>query len=449
MSNIFEKYSGIPISRQAPRFQFPDYRIIKGTSGAEYYYFPNMAQPLLSVRIIYSFDVGRMPTAGAAYFATQLLKSGTKSRSALQFAEEADAIGATFNFSSSQDDASCYFVALSEFADRALDLLIDAVSAPAFLPDETERLKKKHIAQIAQEAADPNYLCRLAFNSVYFAGHPYSLPLYGTEESISQISASEARRVWHEIIAAQPPKVIIAGNADAEPIIEFIENKLGVKGSSSPIEKKTYAITEEKKTRIIIADKASAPQTTLQFGRPAPPMLSPDYSAAQLANTLFGGYFMSALNRKIREEMGLTYGIYSYIANRRNGSPLIISSNLNKENTRQAIDCIIDEMRKFSTEPADANEIFTAQQYILGSFLRSTETPQDVANLIHACIVNGVHTDFYNQYYDFITKATPDSIAEAQKKYFVPEYLTISLVGPEDFLVNEIEGMGGYTLFVP
>lgn len=441
MSNIFEKYSGIPISREAPRFKFPDYRIIQGSSGAEYYYFPNMAQPLVSVRLIYSFDVGRLPEAGSAYFATQLLKSGTSRRSALEFAEEADSIGASFNFNTSQDDASCSFVTLSEFATRALDLLIDAVTDPAFSEDETERLKKKHIAQILQEAADPNYLCRLAFNSVYYQGHPYSQPLYGTEETISKITAGAARRTWHEVISNCPPKVIIAGNTEAEPIIDYIERRISHKGNILQNDRNTYSAQEVKQTRIIIADKGSAPQTTLQFGRPAPSMHSPDYSAIQLANTLFGGYFMSILNRKIREEMGLTYGIYSYIANRRNGSPLIISSNLNKENTRQAIDCIIEEMLKFAAAPAEADELFTAQQYVLGSFLRSTETPQDVANLIHSCIINGVGTDFYDKYYAFITSATPESIFEAQKKYFQPEYLTLSLVGPEEFLAKEIEGL--------
>ena len=61
---------------------------------------------------------------------------------------------------------------------------------------------------------------------------------------------------------------------------------------------------------------AGSLQASMRMGRPGPAPRHPDTHRLKLLVNVFGGYFGSRLMRNIREDKGLTYGIYASVAPR-------------------------------------------------------------------------------------------------------------------------------------
>ena len=104
-----------------------------------------------------------------------MMDEGTASRSALQIAEELAGSGATlgaFGAGSSTRDRS--LSALKDKLDPALAVFGDVVLNPSFPADELERLRRRRIAQIQQEGAQPiGIALRVLPGLIYGADHAY------------------------------------------------------------------------------------------------------------------------------------------------------------------------------------------------------------------------------------------------------------------------------------
>ena len=96
-----------------------------------------------------------------------------------------------------------------------------------------------------------------------------------------------------------------------------------------------------------------------------------------IANEILGGYFGSRLMKNIREEKGLTYGIYSQSVTYMQGSYWVIGADIKKDLVNLAIDEINNEVTLLENKGVDQDELEIVTNYMAGSFLASINTPFD------------------------------------------------------------------------
>src|SRR4051794_4859351 len=74
-------------------------------------------------------------------FVVELMKEGTKTRSAEQIAEEAASMGGTVDTATGADQSTVAIDVLSEFGPKAVDLIADLLQNPAFPQKDFERIR--------------------------------------------------------------------------------------------------------------------------------------------------------------------------------------------------------------------------------------------------------------------------------------------------------------------
>ncbi|MDZ7934177.1 MAG: pitrilysin family protein [Emticicia sp.] len=170
-------------------------------------------------------------------------------------------------------------------------------------------------------------------------------------------------------------------------------------------------------------------QSSIRLGRKLFNRSHPDFFKFIVMNTIFGGYFGSRLMKNIREEKGFTYGISSSLIPQREGGYLIIGTDVKKEFTQQTIDEIHKEIIRLQTEQLSENELETAKNYMIGSFVGSLNTPFEIADRQKVVILENLPSDFYQNYIQQINAVSSADVMEIANKYFNSEELCEVVVG--------------------
>ncbi len=124
--------------------------------------------------------------AGAATLMTALLEEGSGELDSTGFATAREDLNARFGFSASRDDIAVSATMLAENLDASVDLLRGALVEPRFDADAVERVRGQLLSMIRQAETDPRELASKAFFAQAFPDHPYSRPVDGTLETVSE-----------------------------------------------------------------------------------------------------------------------------------------------------------------------------------------------------------------------------------------------------------------------
>ena len=123
-----------------------------------------------------------------------------------------------------------------------------------------------------------------------------------------------------------------------------------------------------------------------------------------------GGYFGSRLNRSIREELGLTYGIKASLRYFRQGSFFTISAQTSKENISRVISETINEIKNFSERPMGEDEFMDVKRYMQSLRASYIDSPFEITDYLIAQYINQQDSEAFNREQDFLESATPESI---------------------------------------
>ena len=123
-------------------------------------------------------------------------------------------------------------------------------------------------------------------------------------------------------------------------------------------------------------------QTNIKTGQLWVPRNHEHHTGLMVLNTVFGGYFGSRLMKNIREEKGMTYGIYSSFDAFTKAGYFYISSDVSSENIERTLDEVSLEIRKIKNEYIDEAELKMVKNYLLGQTLNLIDGPFATAQLI-------------------------------------------------------------------
>src|SRR5258708_25075197 len=113
---------------------------------------------------------------GAAFMTAGLLRKGTKTRSAEQFASDLDFIGGTFNSFATADATLISAEFVTKDVGKGLDLLSDALMNPAFPEDEFNKLLKQRVDGLKSAKDQGEGVIGLYYNALFFRHHPFARP---------------------------------------------------------------------------------------------------------------------------------------------------------------------------------------------------------------------------------------------------------------------------------
>jgi zinc protease len=427
----------------SPRFELPKYEEIKLSNGLPVILIPDNTLPYFSmVMLIRSGSAADgLRTPGEANFVSELLDKGTRKLNAMVLADRWASLGAEFTSSVGEDFTFVNCNGLSTSREELLKTFAQVLTEPSFTQGEFNRLKKRKLAQLAKVSDDPGSYANLRYNEYLYADHPYAHPSVGTRRGVQSLRRRDVIRFYFKHYRPNNATLAVVGKFDSK-IREQLETHFG-QWKSSPIQEskvKDIAPIENKEIRLVSREDLA--QTQILLGHHGVERKNSDFLSLRVANTILGGGFASRLNQRIRDDLGLTYTVYSYFDARKERGPFTIGTFTRNEKVGEMISEIDTLYKSFVEKGVTSEELKEAKGQLRGTFPRALETPEKLALNLLLLRAYGISDDYLKNYLRNLDDVTVAQVNAAIKKHMNPEKMRVLVYGPSKKVLPQLRPLG-------
>ena len=367
--------------------------------------------------------------AGLSELTQNLLLKGTRHRTARQVTNQLEAIGARLSCAAGRDASALSLVTPAAAFGAGLEILFDILLHPSFPEEEVARERDLMLQKM--RACEDQLLAKSLelLAEQYYGTHPYHKPLVGYPDTVSRLHREEAVSWFAERYVPSATIVSVVGMFDPNLLLRRLESSLGTfpGGACSP------APQAELPKRIRPSEtyrERESEASWISIGYPAPEVTHEDYPAMEVVDGVMGGSMSSRLFVELRERRGLAYEIGSSYAARPGPSLYALYIGTRPEQTEEARDAILEQVREIRDRPVPAEELARAKTYLKGTFVMSQERNIGRASLLARAQLLGLGRRFTDRYPEMIDQVTAADVLHAARRYFDDNYTLAALVPP-------------------
>jgi predicted Zn-dependent peptidase len=390
------------------------------SNGVPVYYINAGKEPVVGIELLLpNAGTKHEAQSGSSFFAIKMLAEGTQRRTAFSISNFVDSYGAYLQLNPGIDYSSLEIYTLKKYTDALLSLVVELLTEATFPDDELEKLKAIQVQKIRVSNEKTSVVASKKMRSVLFgADQPYGRAL--TEVKVSSVERESLWPFYQNNIASKW-EIIVSGQVDDE-VLTLLEKHIGtlpLENLETESQKDVWSSLSGKKKHLVA--KENNLQSSLRIGMPLVQKNDPDFIPIQVLNTVLGGYFGSRLMKNIREEKGLTYGIYSSIVSLQEAGYLVIGTDVKKELTQKALAEIYREIDILREQPIDEIELNTVKNYMAGRLLTSINTPFALAEKFKGVHLYGLDYSYYEDYLKVVNTISAATLQQLAQRCFTKE----------------------------
>ena len=406
-----------PDRTQAPPFQLSsDYSLTQPeafslSGGQPVYAFRDIEQNVVKLDLVFEAGKWYESDLGVSYFASHLLPKGTSKRNSFQIAEALDMLGAHLEVSAGYDTTTLSLFVLRKNFFASLIIVIDLLQTPTFDENELRQEKEIFLQELRVNNEKTNVLASKEIRKAIFGeNHPYGSS--AEEPDVLAIQRETLLLFFRNHFHLQSAYLI--GRLSDEEIRKMLE--VLAQPPSPRLVESTFSPQRGISHRV---EKPGSVQSSIRLGRKCIQKSNrKEYFDAVVFNHVLGGFFGSRLMKNIREEKGLTYGIYSSMNHFLRESYWVISADVNQQNVQEAIREIRHEIKTLQEVPMPITELDIARNYFIGSWQSDNSTLFAVADKIRNIHSFGLTDDYYQYLLEHVRLITPFQIQAIANSHF-------------------------------
>lgn len=371
---------------------------------------------------------------GLSGLTASLLNKGTTKSSKLEIAEALESAGARLSIASNTFTVSISGQSLSRDLPLITSMLAEELREPTFPSEELEKLKQRVIASIKEDQDETRVRAYERLTQiVYPENNPFHrVPAEKLITQVERITSDDARSFYQQHFGADSMILVVVGDVQADQVRELITQALGDWQGARPSAvdlPETPLQTEAKREVVAMNDKANCDIVIGHASRLR--RTNPDYLSAMIANRALGQSTLSSrLGLKIRDEMGLTYGINSGFNESGIGDgPFTIGVTVAPQNIDLTIETTLEIVKEFIAGGIHEEELKDEQTSVIGSFKVGLATNGGMGGRIADAELFGLGVEYLDKFPSIIAALTKPQIDEAIRKYFHPEVATTVIAG--------------------
>lgn len=394
---------------------------------------PNFSSPAVVVRGYLPVGAVSNPTEklGLAAFVASCLMTGTSQHDFRSLNDLIESLGASLSFSAGALSTSFAGQCLLEDLPTLLALITEVLSQPTFPERQANRLRAQILTALDIQAQNTADQADETFDKLFYAAHPYALPGNGTPQSIRAITLDNLKNFHANYFSPLELVISVVGGVKPDDAIRMVDNTLGAwqKTASHQQPELPPFTPPAKSLRGHVALKAKS-QTDLIVGTLAPATMGEEFNIASLGNNILGVFgMMGRIGENVREKSGLAYYAQSVLSNGLGPVPWQVVAGVNPDNLGRAIDLILDELRRFTSEPVSEEELDNSRTQMIGRLPLSFETNSATAQALLNLERYKLDFDYYRDLPDILAKITPQQILEVARHYWQLDRLVITSSG--------------------
>lgn len=366
----------------------------------------------------------------------QMLKEGTKTRTADQIAREAAEMGGGISTGSGTDSTTISGEVLSEFGPQFVTLVADLMQNPEFKLDSLERLRATKLRNLAVARTQAGNQAWSKFREVIFPDHPYG-KIDPTDDEVKGYTMDDIRDFYSKNYGASRTVLYVVGKFDAATVKQAISKAFGgwTRGTAST---RNVPNVSAKRSFTLI-DRPGSPQSTIYLGMPAPAISDADYAKFVVMDSILAGSFGSRITANIRENKGYTYSPGSFIWNRFKTGYWVQNADVTTQFTGASIKEILYEIERMRSEPVTDKELNGIKSYLIGLYVLQNSARTGVIGQLESMNYNELDRASLDNYVSRLSAVTTADVQEMAKKYLVQDKMTIVVVGDKAKIAEQVK----------
>lgn len=425
----------LPISDGMPRVQLQKPRQVTLDNGMRVLVLERSQQiPTFTARMVLTSAGGLYEPAarrGLAEFAAEMLREGTRTRTATEVARQLEMLGATLEVdaSLSASSASLSVAGLTTHVDPIMELLADMIRNPAFRSDEAAHYLSQRTARLELQRARPEFISQERLLSAVYGKHPAALA--APEVAALEAITPDDLRHFHSVhYRPDEALLVVVGAVTLDEVLPIVRRAFGSwskpEGPRAAPPPPPPPVLDH---TVQLVDRPGSVQTVIQIGTLGIARVDADYFPLLVMNQIFGAQSSARLYQNLREKHGYTYGAYSGFTAKDIPGVWQITTSVRTDVTEGAFKELFTEIRRIREEPASAAELARAKRALIGSYIFSLEDPQKLLDAVISQALYGLPVDYWDVYPQKIEAVNAADVLRVAKRIVDPKRLQIAAVG--------------------
>lgn len=248
---------------------------------------------------------------GATGLLATMLTKDTRRRSAAAVAQRIEEVGGSFFPFSGNNSLGLVAEVLPPDFDRALEILADAVLAPAFKPAAFALERDAQVAALLQDDDDVVQLTRKRGRARFFGGHPLALDAQGDAAGLKALTPAELKALHRRLCVGPNVVLAVAGDFDPAKLAPKLRAFLQRIPAGKPLAFPPPPAPENLPAACgSWVEQEPREQAVVMQAFAGPTVHSADFYVGEVADEIFSG-MASRLFERVREEKGLAYFVRS------------------------------------------------------------------------------------------------------------------------------------------
>ena len=368
---------------------------------------------------------------GISHLLEHMVFKGTERRSARELALELEVRGGGLDAFTGRDYTSYQAHILDADLPLAVEILTDLVRRPLLRENDLEAERNVVLEEINAVADTPDDLVFELHARALWPHHPYGHSILGTQETLDALSSRDLRALHQEGYYRGNCVIAAAGHVSHEQLLTVLEREGWFEGTTREVPRRP--VTPQPAVRgAIVAEERDTAQTHIVFGTDTFPLRDPRRFALAILTNVFGGGMSSRLFQRVREELGLAYGIYAFKQFYQGSGQLGVYVGTQAGTADQAIQAIREEYARIAREGLPVAELTNGKQQLKGQIMLSLESPAARMARLAGFILHDDHYRPLDEMLAEIDRVTPDEVAAVAQEFFPPERQVVVRLGPNN-----------------
>ncbi len=313
---------------------------------------------------------------GLAHFIEHSVFKGTKKRKAFHVLSRIEDVGGELNAYTTKEETTLYSTFLTEYYERAAELLSDILFNSVYPEREIKREKEVINEEINSYKDSPSELIFDEFEELVYDGHPIARNILGTSRNLSMFNRNSILNFIEKNYHTDQMVISSVGNKNFVLLIKYLEKYFGSVEPKYRINGRQRFENYVPGTRFIEKDTY---QSHCMLGNIAYDITDPMRIVMVLLNNLIGGQALnSRLNLALRERKGMAYNIESSYTAYSDTGLFNVYFGTDKENLEKAINIVLKEFAILRDRKLGAVQLNKAKKQLIGQIAVSTENRDDL-----------------------------------------------------------------------
>ena len=346
--------------------------------------------------------------AGIEPLLLEISDRGTKKYPRATLRRKMSALGSEIVTSATDDWTMFGIKATTEVLDSTWAIFASRLMEPTLDPADVALIRTQFLSGIRQRRDDPDALAEFLADSIAFSGHPYGIPVTGTEASISAIDAAALKAYHGSQIVKSRMLLVVVGNVDRARLEKLVNGSLARLPAGNY--KWTSPVRLPERPSAVVIESRPLPTNYILGYYSGPLASSEDYQALRIATSVLTGRLFA----EIRTRQNLTYDVHAPFVDRAASAGGLYVSTASPDTTLKLMRAAVSELQEGLLEREGLKRL--GQQFLTEYFLDNETNGAQADFLARSQLYRGDYREA-DKFVEELRNVTPEAVRRVAQKY--------------------------------